>query len=77
MKEKGQKRLTSLTETIINLSVGYLLAVFVQILIFPLWGIEVSIAANFHLAAIFAVISLVRTYLVRRFFNWIHMKGHQ
>lgn len=38
----------------------------------PLFGHRVSLADSFWLTCIFTVISLVRSYALRRFFNRLH-----
>ena len=73
---KGQKKWVSLLEIVINISFGYIIAVIMQIILFPLFGIEVSMVANLKLAAIFTVVSIGRSYIFRRIFNWIYMKGY-
>jgi hypothetical protein len=55
-------------ETGANLIVGYLGAVASQIAIFPLFGIDVPTESHFILGAWFAVVSLLRTYGMRRLF---------
>jgi|GEM_PF-3073090 len=45
-----------------------------QWIIYPLSGIKVSMAANIHATIWFTAVSLVRSYWLRRFFNWIHHK---
>ena len=64
-----QSRLMSGVETGVNILLGYTIAIFSQMVVFPLWGLHVTLTQNFGIAATFTVISLVRLYLVRRFFN--------
>lgn len=64
-----QTKAASLFEAVVNLSVGYLLAVVVQRTVFPWFDLEVTIGDNFHIAGIFTGVGLIRTYLIRRFFN--------
>lgn len=54
-----------------NVAVGYGVSVAAQLMIFPVYGIEVSLAANLEIGALFTVISLVRSYALRRAFNRI------
>lgn len=64
-----QTRHMSLIETICNVSVGYVLAVITQILVFPLFGLHPEMHENFLIAAIFTVIAVVRSFTVRRLFE--------
>ena len=65
----GQSKIESLIESIINTSLGFLVALITQILIYPIFGIEVSFGDQTLLALIFTSVSLVRGYVVRRYFN--------
>ena len=67
----GQSRRMSAVEAIANVLVGYGVAVLAQIAIFPLFGIAVSIGDNLAIGAAFTVVSLARSYAVRRLFNAI------
>lgn len=64
-----QTKFHSLVETITSTFVGYTIAVISQYLIFPLFDIHVSLNQNFIIAAYFTVISLIRSYVIRRWFN--------
>lgn len=66
-----QSRRMSAVEAIANVLVGYGVAVLAQIAIFPLFGIAVSIGDNLAIGAAFTVVSLARSYAVRRLFNAI------
>ena len=64
-----QSKFQSLIESFINILIGYLTALFSQVLIFPLFNIYVSIQDNLLIGLFFTVISLIRSYLIRRYFN--------
>lgn len=64
-----QSRRSSLAESLLNVAIGYSVAVASQILIFPLFGIQVPISTNIEIGLYFTAISIVRSYLVRRWFN--------
>ena len=49
----------------------WLVALAIQLLAFPLVGIEASLQQNLLLGAIFTAVSLARSYLLRRLFNRI------
>ena len=64
-----QTKYQSLIESLINILIGYLTALLSQVLIFPLFGIDVTFQDNLLIGLYFTIISLIRSYLVRRYFN--------
>lgn len=64
-----QTRLGSLIEAIINVLIGFGINFTANMLIFPLFGLYITPGANFALGLIYTVISVVRSYAVRRWFN--------
>ncbi len=64
-----QTKLSSLLESLANIAIGYFVALLSQLLIFPQFGINVSLEANLQIGAWFTVVSLVRSYVIRRYFN--------
>ena len=67
-----QSRLGSFIESLANVVLGYGVAVGAQILIFPLFGVVIPLSSNLAIGIIFTLVSLVRSYLLRRLFNLIH-----
>lgn len=68
---KGQSRRMSFVESCANVFVGYVVALIAQLVVFPLLGITVSLGQNLLLGLIFTAVSLVRSYAMRRAFNWL------
>lgn len=64
-----QSRVGSLIESSINILIGYFVALLSQIILFPLFDIHVSLQTNLWIGAWFTMISLIRSYVVRRWFN--------
>ena len=64
-----QSRLQSLIESLMNIMIGYGVALASQLVIFPLFDIHVSLGTNLWIGAWFTAISLVRSYVIRRWFN--------
>ncbi|MFV7791296.1 hypothetical protein ACNSOP_08980 [Aliarcobacter lanthieri] len=64
-----QTKLQSLLESFINILIGYLVALGSQLIIFPLFGIDVSFMDNLLIGLYFTIISLARSYIIRRYFN--------
>lgn len=68
---KMQTKKQSFFESLTNVAIGYIIAVSSQIIIFPLFNIYIPITDNFLIGFYFTVISIIRSYIVRRFFNKI------
>ena len=66
-----QSKKMSTIEAVANVLIGYLIALASQLLIFPLFGIHVTLADNVLIGVLFAIVSLVRSYILRRIFNKI------
>lgn len=64
-----QTRLGSLIEAVINVIIGFAINFIANMLIFPLFGFHITPGANLALGLIYTVISVVRSYCVRRWFN--------
>jgi hypothetical protein len=68
-----QSRLMSLAEAITNVAVGYGVAVVTQILIFPIFGLHTSLGQNLAMGGIFTIVSLARSFLLRRVFEAVRV----
>ena len=64
-----QKKKHSFIESIINVLIGYFIAVLSQIIIFPFFGVDIPLRDNFIIGGYFTLISIIRSYTVRRFFT--------
>ena len=64
-----QSRTMSLVESLANVAVGYGVAVITQMLVFPLFGLSTTLAENLAMGAIFTVVSIARSYMLRRLFE--------
>ncbi len=67
-----QRKLYSLTESITGTLIGSGVALVSQFVIFPWFNIHISLQENLWIAGWFTLISVARSYLMRRLFNWIH-----
>ena len=65
----------SLVESLTNVAVGYGIAVIAQILVFPLFGLSTTLANNIAMGAIFTVVSIARSFTLRRVFEAIRMRS--
>lgn len=64
-----QTRLGSLIEAIINVVIGFGINFTANMFIFPLFGFHITPGANLLMGFIYTVISVVRSFAVRRWFN--------
>ena len=74
MTKIGQSRRHSFLESIQNVAVGYGIAILTQIVVFPLFGIHIPIRDNLLIGVLFTIVSIVRSYALRRAFNWWHLR---
>jgi len=64
-----QTRLGSLIEALMNVLIGFSINYCANLLIFPLFGMHISPLANLWLGTIYTLISIARSYVIRRWFN--------
>ena len=60
-----------MVETITNVAIGLIVSFLSQVVIFKLYEIHISLAQNLELTLYFTVVSILRSYALRRFFNSI------
>ena len=65
----AQSKRGSLIEAVTNTVVGYGLAVATQFAVFPVFVRRVGVVEDLGLGLIFAAVSLIRGYALRRLFN--------
>ena len=65
----NQSRLESLAEIGVNVVIGWVIGLTAQVFFFPVIGIEATFSHNFISSIVFTVISIVRGYVIRRWFN--------
>lgn len=64
-----QTRLGSFIEVCINIAIGFTINFVMNLTIFPLFGWNISIGENLLLGVIYTVVSVIRGYMVRRYFE--------
>jgi len=64
-----QTRLSSFIEAVVNVLIGFWVAFFSNLLVLPLFGLHITFADNFAIGGIYTVISIARSYIIRRWFN--------
>ena len=70
-----QSRRMSLAESLANVAIGYGIALLTQLAVFPLFGLRVTMADNLAIGAIFTVVSIARSYCLRRVFERMRVVG--
>ena len=64
-----QSRTMSAAESVANVAIGFGIALATQVVVFDALKIPVSLEQNLWIGVVFTVVSLVRSYLLRRMFN--------
>ena len=68
-KQQMQTKKQSLIETSANIFIGWIISVASSAIIFPLLGVDLPLEANLKASVFFTIVSIARTYFVRRYFN--------
>lgn len=64
-----QTKLGSFYEACINVLIGFVINYCANLVILPLFGFNVSLADNFYIGLLYTVVSVARSYVVRRWFD--------
>lgn len=70
----NQSRFATLVEAASGVAFGYVISVGAGHFIYPLFNPDITLADNMGLTLIFTVLSFVRSYITRRFFNWLSIR---
>ena len=65
MQSKKQSLIESLTSTTIGIIIGIVL----NLTILPIFGYPVSLSDSLWISIIFTIVSIIRSYIIRRWFN--------
>ena len=65
----NQTRIGSLIEACINTAIGFAMSMALSLIVYPMFGHAFTLAQNVGITAIFTVASILRGYVVRRWFN--------
>lgn len=65
----GQSPRSAIIEAWLNICIGFTINYVANLLFLPLIGAHVSMADNFWLGWIYTTVSIVRQYVIRRWFN--------
>jgi membrane protein implicated in regulation of membrane protease activity len=74
----SQTRVESLIESSVNIASGFIISLIVwSYIVVPIWDIPVSMSENLQITALFTIVSIIRSYVWRRFFNAaLHRRVH-
>ena len=59
----------TLIETCIDIGSGLILSTLIQLFIFPFFGMYPTVLESFHIAVIFTIISMIRSFIWRTIFT--------
>ena len=65
MQTKKQSFIESLTSTTIGIIIGIVL----NLTVLPIFGYPVSLSDSLWISVIFTIVSIIRSYIIRRWFN--------
>ena len=64
-----QTKKKSIIESLVNTISGLIIGLSIQLLMYPILEIEVTIQQNLLLTSVFFIVSVIRGYIIRRLFN--------
>ena len=64
-----QTKRTSAIESVVNVVVGLVISFLIQLIIYPVLNIPVTIQQNLIITTVFFIASFIRGYVIRRIFN--------
>ena len=70
-----QSRGMSMVEAVANVSIGFGVALATQVMVFPVFGIEIGAGPHLALGGIFTLVSLIRSYALRQLFERIRVRN--
>ena len=65
----SQSKQNSMFEAVTNTVIGLITSFIIQLIIYPLLDIKVSIFENIIITIVFFIASIIRGYIIRRIFN--------
>ena len=64
-----QSRLASLIESLTNVAIGMVVSFFGQIVVSHWYNLPLNLAQNVQIVLFFTVLSVIRSYCIRRWYN--------
>lgn len=75
-KHGGQSMRESMLETWTNIAIGFGINYAANMVVLPLAGLPVSMGGAFQIGVIFTAISVVRSFFIRRWYNYRSVKPY-
>lgn len=69
-----QTKKASFYESVANTLSGFFISLLLAYYVFPLFGMPKSMESSFWIVVIFTVSSIGRNYVIRRVFNFLHVR---
>ncbi len=69
-----QSKRESMIESLTSVGIGWLIGVILNMLVLPLFDYDVSLTDGVLISIIFTAVSVIRSYAIRRFFNYKERK---
>jgi hypothetical protein len=69
---RGQSKGMSAVEAVTNTGIGFVIALACQVWIVSYYDIKTTFTQDVLMTTFFTGVSIIRGYVVRRFFNWLH-----
>lgn len=69
VRSEGQTRIGAFVEAWANVAIGYTINFTANMFVLPLFGFNVTALDALGIGVIFTIISVIRSYFVRRLFN--------
>jgi hypothetical protein len=67
-----QTRKQSLIEVVVSTALAFWLSVGLQVILAWAYSVPMTLSQNIQWTIWFTLLALVRSYFMRRFFNWLH-----
>ena len=71
----GQKKTHSLIEAATSTAIGLGIGLIGQLVIFYFENIQVTFGTNIRILLFMTILSMIRSFYVRRIFNWFHVRS--
>ncbi len=71
----AQTRGQSAVETAVSTTVGLLVSIAANMLVLPIFGFHPRLDEAGLIGLVFTAVSIARSYLMRRLFNWLEVRG--
>lgn len=72
-----QRKTISLLEQVFNTTLGLVLSFFIlKLIISPIWGLDTNIHDEYSISILFYIMSIIRGFFWRRFFNRFGLQSH-